>query len=288
MTAPSTAAEKQGRGEPGAGGAARGSRLPARQSGKKNDKKKKKKRRGWYKIVRQSRLVRMVGQATPAGQAAAQGGPQVAAGAGRPAAPPLAPVAPAAGGHDHAGAVHAGHRGARVLPDPADLRRPAAEQGEVRDGPGIPGPDRGREQRQPEQGADLGRDREQLPVPDRAGAAGRQRQQQQLHRGHRGQPVAGRFPGLHRRRGRWGRPRSQHPVGPVGQRAGRTDALRDGQGLLRADHDRVHARPRRPARPGRRYSAGQLLPAVLPVPDDPGAADAVAGPAHAGRSPGWP
>jgi two-component system sensor histidine kinase MtrB len=63
MTAPSTAAEKQGRGEPGAGGAARGSRLPARQIGKKYNKKKK--RRGWYKIVRQSRLVRMVGRRLP-------------------------------------------------------------------------------------------------------------------------------------------------------------------------------------------------------------------------------
>jgi two-component system, OmpR family, sensor histidine kinase MtrB len=62
VTAPSTAAEKQGRSEPGAGGAARGPRLPARQSGKKN---KKKKRRGWYKIVRQSRLVRMVGRRLP-------------------------------------------------------------------------------------------------------------------------------------------------------------------------------------------------------------------------------
>src|ERR1700753_3691030 len=65
MTAPSTAAEKRGRSEPGAGGAARGSRLPARQSGKKNSNKKKKKRRGWYKIVRQSRLVRMVGRRLP-------------------------------------------------------------------------------------------------------------------------------------------------------------------------------------------------------------------------------
>ena len=65
MTAPSTAAEKQGRSEPGAGGAARGSRLPARQGGKNNRKKKKKKRRGWYKIVRQSRLVRMVGRRLP-------------------------------------------------------------------------------------------------------------------------------------------------------------------------------------------------------------------------------
>ncbi len=64
MTAPSTAAEKQGRSEPGAGGAARGSRLPARQGGKKTNKKKKK-RRGWYKIVRQSRLVRMVGRRLP-------------------------------------------------------------------------------------------------------------------------------------------------------------------------------------------------------------------------------
>jgi two-component system, OmpR family, sensor histidine kinase MtrB len=66
MTAPSTAAEKQGRGEPGAGGAARGSRLPARQGGnRRGQKSKKKKRRGWYKIVRQSRLVRMVGRRLP-------------------------------------------------------------------------------------------------------------------------------------------------------------------------------------------------------------------------------
>ena len=36
----------------------------------------------------------------------------------------------------------------------------------------------------------------------------------------------------------------QHPVGPVRQRAGRTDARRDQQGLLRADDDRVHPRPR--------------------------------------------
>jgi two-component system sensor histidine kinase MtrB len=68
MTAPSTAADKQGRSEPGAGGAARGSRLPARQGGNRRGKpnsKKKKKRRGWYKIVRQSRLVRMVGRRLP-------------------------------------------------------------------------------------------------------------------------------------------------------------------------------------------------------------------------------
>ncbi len=68
MTAPSTAAEKQGRSEPGAGGAARGSRLPARRGGQQNKqskKNKKKKRRGWYKIVRQSRLVRMVGRRLP-------------------------------------------------------------------------------------------------------------------------------------------------------------------------------------------------------------------------------
>ena len=65
VTAPSTAAEKQqGRGEPGAGGAARGSRTPARKNGK-SGKSGKKKRRGWYKIVRQSRLVRTVGGRLP-------------------------------------------------------------------------------------------------------------------------------------------------------------------------------------------------------------------------------
>jgi two-component system sensor histidine kinase MtrB len=62
VTAPSTAAEKQGRGEPVAGGAARGPRVPVRKSGKN---KSKKKRRGWYKIVRQSRPVRVVGRRLP-------------------------------------------------------------------------------------------------------------------------------------------------------------------------------------------------------------------------------
>jgi two-component system, OmpR family, sensor histidine kinase MtrB len=60
VTAPSTAAEKQGRSEPGAGGVARGPRVPVRKSGKN-----KKKRRGWYKIIRQSRPVRMVGRRLP-------------------------------------------------------------------------------------------------------------------------------------------------------------------------------------------------------------------------------
>jgi two-component system sensor histidine kinase MtrB len=60
VTAPSTAAEKQqGRSEPGAGGAARGPRAPARKPGGK------KKKRGWYKVVRQSRLVRVVGRRLP-------------------------------------------------------------------------------------------------------------------------------------------------------------------------------------------------------------------------------
>ena len=56
VTAPSTAAEKQqGGSEPGAGGAARGPRVPVR---KPRENKAKKKKRGWYKIVRQSRPVR--------------------------------------------------------------------------------------------------------------------------------------------------------------------------------------------------------------------------------------
>ncbi len=55
------------------------------------------------------------------------------------------------------------------------------------------------------------------------------------------------------------------------------------QGLLRAHDDRVHRGPRQPAGPGRRRPPGQLLPAVLPVPHDAGAADPAAGPARAGR-----
>ena len=79
VTAPSTAAEQQGRSEPGAGGAAQGSGAPGAgnkpgQNGKspKNDKNarakskpRKKKRRGAYKIVRQSRPVREVGKRLP-------------------------------------------------------------------------------------------------------------------------------------------------------------------------------------------------------------------------------
>jgi two-component system sensor histidine kinase MtrB len=82
VTAPSTAAEQQGRSEPGAGGATQGSGAPG--AGKKpgqndknskspqNDKNakakskpRKKKRRGAYKIVRQSRPVREVGRRLP-------------------------------------------------------------------------------------------------------------------------------------------------------------------------------------------------------------------------------
>jgi two-component system sensor histidine kinase MtrB len=70
VTAPSTAAEKQGRSEPGAGGASPGSRAPRAKPPGKNAKsnpksKAKKKRRGWYKIVRQSRPVRVVGRRLP-------------------------------------------------------------------------------------------------------------------------------------------------------------------------------------------------------------------------------
>ena len=55
MPAPSPAAEtKKGRSEPGAGGAARSRNAPAR-----------KKRRGWYKIVRQSRPVKLVARRLP-------------------------------------------------------------------------------------------------------------------------------------------------------------------------------------------------------------------------------
>ena len=68
VTAPSTAAEQQGRSEPGAGGAAPGSgapgNKPARKARSKNSRPRKK-RRGWYKIVRQSRPVRMVGRRLP-------------------------------------------------------------------------------------------------------------------------------------------------------------------------------------------------------------------------------
>ena len=72
VTAPSTAAEQQGRSEPGAGGAARGSgapgagNKPARNAGNQSKSSKpRKKRRGWYKIVRQSRPVRVVGRRLP-------------------------------------------------------------------------------------------------------------------------------------------------------------------------------------------------------------------------------
>ncbi len=55
MPAPSPAADtQQGRSEPGAGGAARRRNAPAR-----------KKRKGWYKIVRQSRLVKLVARRLP-------------------------------------------------------------------------------------------------------------------------------------------------------------------------------------------------------------------------------
>ncbi|HEY2522388.1 MAG TPA: MtrAB system histidine kinase MtrB [Streptosporangiaceae bacterium] len=68
MTAPSTAAEQQGRSEPGAGGAARGSGAPGNKpvrNVKPRNSKPRKKRRGWYKVVRQSRPVRMVGRRLP-------------------------------------------------------------------------------------------------------------------------------------------------------------------------------------------------------------------------------
>jgi two-component system sensor histidine kinase MtrB len=72
VTAPSTAAEQQGRSEPGAGGAARGPGAPGAgnkpgQNGKtaRAKRKPRKKRRGWYKIVRQSRPVRVVGRRLP-------------------------------------------------------------------------------------------------------------------------------------------------------------------------------------------------------------------------------
>jgi two-component system, OmpR family, sensor histidine kinase MtrB len=72
VTAPRTAAEKQGRSEPGAGGAAAGSRAPAGKPPGKNANNRpsrpgrpRKKRRGWYKIVRQSRPVRVVGRRLP-------------------------------------------------------------------------------------------------------------------------------------------------------------------------------------------------------------------------------
>ena len=68
MTAPSTAAEQRGRSEPGAGGAARGSGAPGNKPAKNagnRPAKPRKKRRGWYKIVRQSRPVRMVGRRLP-------------------------------------------------------------------------------------------------------------------------------------------------------------------------------------------------------------------------------
>src|SRR5512142_599718 len=56
VPAPSPAADtKKGRSEPGAGGAARGRSAPAR-----------KKRKGWYKIVRQSRPVKLVARRLPA------------------------------------------------------------------------------------------------------------------------------------------------------------------------------------------------------------------------------
>ena len=76
VTAPSTAADQQGRSEPGAGGAARGSGAPGNKPaqnakpknvgpGKNKPAKPRKKRRGWYKIVRQSRPVRVVGRRLP-------------------------------------------------------------------------------------------------------------------------------------------------------------------------------------------------------------------------------
>src|ERR1700759_4185169 len=77
VTAPSTAADQQGRSEPGAGGATRGSGAPGSKPapnaksakdakpGKTKPAKPRKKRRGWYKIVRQSRPVRMVGRRLP-------------------------------------------------------------------------------------------------------------------------------------------------------------------------------------------------------------------------------
>jgi two-component system, OmpR family, sensor histidine kinase MtrB len=59
VPAPSSAADTQkGRSEPGAGGAARGLSAPPRRPRKGN-------RKGWYKIVRQSRPVKLVGRRLP-------------------------------------------------------------------------------------------------------------------------------------------------------------------------------------------------------------------------------
>ena len=59
VPSPSSAADtRKGRGEPGAGGAARGRGVPPRHQGKGS-------RKGWYKIVRQSRLAKLVGRRLP-------------------------------------------------------------------------------------------------------------------------------------------------------------------------------------------------------------------------------
>jgi two-component system, OmpR family, sensor histidine kinase MtrB len=83
VTAPSTAADQQGRSEPGGGGAVRGSGAPGSKPAPKpaakpakaakpgkpakpaKPGKPRKKRRGAYKIVRQSRPVRVVGRRLP-------------------------------------------------------------------------------------------------------------------------------------------------------------------------------------------------------------------------------
>ena len=59
VPAPSSAADtRKGRGEPGAGGAARGRGAPPRRW-------RKGRRKGWYRIVRQSRLAKLVGRRLP-------------------------------------------------------------------------------------------------------------------------------------------------------------------------------------------------------------------------------
>ena len=210
-------------------------------------------------------------------------GAEVAARAVGGAALPLAPVAPAARRHHHAGPVGSGHRRARLLSHPADRRRAAAEQGEVRHRPGVAGPDRRREQPPAQPGPLECRSGRHLPLPDRAGTAERERQRRQLRRRDRGEPGPGGLPGLHPRRGGRRRPLGEHSGRPGGQRAGGAGPRRGQQDVLRADDDRVDAGPRQPARARDRHATGQLLRALLPVPHAAGAADPPVGAAHADR-----
>ena len=197
VTAPSTAAEKQGRSEPVAGGAARGPRVPVRKSGKN-----KKKRRGWYKIVRQSRPVRVVGRRLPR---RAKRLLKAARKWQRERADwlrfrwrrslQLRVVTTTLALSALVIAV-LGFFLTQQISDGLLLNKEKSATAQLSQGLTVA-----------ESNANLNkvptfdRDREQLPVPDRAGTAGRQRRQQQLHRDHRGQPAAGPF-GLHRRRGR--------------------------------------------------------------------------------------